>query len=135
MRALGAEQVIDYRAERFESLINNLDVVFDTVGGETLERSWTVLKPNGRLVTVATGSAVSTVPRVREAFFIVHPDQAQLRGLARLLDAGLLRPQVGAVFSLAQARAAYLRAHQGHIRGKLVLQVTEAAAEGLQGPG
>jgi NADPH:quinone reductase-like Zn-dependent oxidoreductase len=53
VRGLGADEVIDYRAERFEDVVRDVDVVFDTVGGETLERSWGVLKPGGRLVTVA----------------------------------------------------------------------------------
>ena len=52
--SLGANQVIDYRESRFEACVRDLDVVFDTVGGETLERSWNVLKPGGRMVTVVS---------------------------------------------------------------------------------
>ena len=60
VRRLGADEVIDYRAERFEDVVREVDVVFDTVGGETLERSWGVLKPGGRLVTVAASDEQTT---------------------------------------------------------------------------
>jgi NADPH:quinone reductase-like Zn-dependent oxidoreductase len=63
VRSLGADQVIDYRATRFEDRVRDFDVVFDTVGGETLERSWGVLRPGGRLVTVATSGAGARDPR------------------------------------------------------------------------
>jgi NADPH:quinone reductase-like Zn-dependent oxidoreductase len=76
VRSLGADQVIDYRAERFEDVVRDVDVVFDTVGGETLERSWGVLKPGGRLVTVAASGERTTDERVRAAYFIVEPRPA-----------------------------------------------------------
>src|ERR1043165_4395937 len=78
VRGLGADEVIDYRAERFEDVVRAVDVVFDTVGGETLARSWGVLKPGGRLVTVAASGGQMTDDRVRSAFFIVEPSRAQL---------------------------------------------------------
>jgi NADPH:quinone reductase-like Zn-dependent oxidoreductase len=65
---LGAEQVIDYRAVRFEENIPGMDVVFDTVGGETLQRSWGVLKPGGRMITIAADSETTTDNRVKQAF-------------------------------------------------------------------
>jgi NADPH:quinone reductase-like Zn-dependent oxidoreductase len=65
---LGAEQVIDYRAVRFEENISGMDVVFDTVGGETLQRSWGVLKPGGRMITIAADSETTTDNRVKQAF-------------------------------------------------------------------
>src|SRR5262245_44348145 len=57
---LGAAQVIDYRAVRFEDNIRDIDVVFDTVGGDTLQRSWAVLKPGGRMITIAADSEYTT---------------------------------------------------------------------------
>ena len=68
--------------------------MFDTVGGETLERSWGVLKPGGSLVTIATSGAGTQDPRVRKAFFIVQANRAQLDEIARLIDGGQLRPVV-----------------------------------------
>ncbi len=129
LRQLGADEVIDYRTTRFETVARDMDVVFDLVGGETLERSWGVLKSGGRLVTVATESESSADQRVQEAFFIMEPNRAQLIEIARLLDAGELRPPtVAAVFWLAQAREAYARAQQGHLGGKIALRVREEPA-------
>jgi NADPH:quinone reductase-like Zn-dependent oxidoreductase len=122
VRALGADEVIDYRAQRFEEVVHGLDVVFDTVGGETLERSWGVLKPGGRLVTVAASGERTTEERVRAAYFIVEPSRAQLTEIARLIDGGALRPVVGAVFPLAEARQAY---QHKPTHGKVVLRVAD----------
>jgi NADPH:quinone reductase-like Zn-dependent oxidoreductase len=122
VRSLGADEVIDYRAERFEDVVRDVDVVFDTVGGETLERSWGVLKPGGRLVTVAASGEQTTDERIRAAYFIVEPNRSQLAEIARLIDEGALRPVVGAVFPLAEARQAYQH-KPGH--GKVVLRVVD----------
>jgi NADPH:quinone reductase-like Zn-dependent oxidoreductase len=120
VRGLGADEVIDYRAQRFEDVVHEVDVVFDTVGGETLERSWGLLKPGGRLVTIATSGEGSQDPRMRGAFFIVQANRAQLAEIARLIDAGQLRPVVDAIFPLAQARLAY---EHKPAHGKVVLRV------------
>ena len=125
VRALGADLVIDYRKTRFEDLICDTDVIFDTVGGETLARSWRVLKPGGRVVTVATASGQSGEPRVRDAFMIVRADGSQLAQIAWMIDAGELRVFLEKTFDLAEAREAYHRAAQGGIRGKVALRVVE----------
>jgi len=122
VRSLGADEVIDYRAERFEDVARDVDVVFDTVGGETLERSWDVLKHGGRLVTVAASGEQTTDERVRAAYFIVEPSRTQLAEIARLIEGGALRPVVGAVFPLAEARQAY---QHKPVRGKVVLRVVD----------
>jgi NADPH:quinone reductase-like Zn-dependent oxidoreductase len=121
---LGAEQVIDYRARRFEDTVRDMDVVFDTVGGETLQRSWAVLKPSGRMITIAADSETTTDDRVKQAFFIVEPNHTQLTRIGELLEAGDLHPVVDAVLPLAQASAAYTGAvRQRRGRGKLVITV------------
>lgn len=122
VRSLGADEVIDYRAERFEDVVRDMDVVFDTVGGQTLERSWGVLKPSGRLVTVAASGERTTDERIRAAYFIVEPSRTQLEEIARLIDGGAVRPVVGAVFPLAEARQAY---QYKPVRGKVVLRVVD----------
>jgi NADPH:quinone reductase-like Zn-dependent oxidoreductase len=122
VRRLGADEVIDYRAERFEDVVRDVDVVFDTVGGETLERSWGVLKPGGRLVTVAASGEETTDERIRAAYFIVEPSRTQLAEIAQLIDGGALRPVVGAMFPLAEARQAYQHKPS---RGKVVLRVVD----------
>jgi NADPH:quinone reductase-like Zn-dependent oxidoreductase len=126
VRSLGADEVIDYRAERFEEKARGLDAVFDTVGGDTLRRSWGVLKPDGLLVTIAASEETSQDERTRAAFFIVEPRRAELEEVARLIDEGALQPIVGAVFPLAEGRQAY---QHKPVRGKVVLQVGDA---GLQ---
>jgi NADPH:quinone reductase-like Zn-dependent oxidoreductase len=122
VRRLGADEVIDYRAERFEDVVRDVDVVFDTVGGETLERSWGVLKPGGRLVTVAASDEQTNDERIRAAYFIVEPSRTQLAEIARLIEGGALRPVVGAVFPLAEARQAYQHKPR---HGKVVLRVVD----------
>lgn len=107
VRGLGAELTIDHHATRFEDVARDVDVVFDTVGGETLARSWQVLRPGGRLVTVAAAGERTHDPRVAAAFFIVQPSRVQLAHVAALIDAGDLRPLVGDRFPLAEARRAY----------------------------
>jgi NADPH:quinone reductase-like Zn-dependent oxidoreductase len=121
VRRLGADEVIDYRAQRFEDVVGSVDAVFDTVGGETLDRSWGVLKPGGRLVTAADPGE-TTDERSRAAYFIVEPNRTQLVEIARLIDGGALRPVVGAVFPLAEARQAYQ--HKPN-HGKVVLRVVD----------
>jgi NADPH:quinone reductase-like Zn-dependent oxidoreductase len=123
VRELGADNVIDYRAERFEERVRGVDAVFDTVGGDTLRRSWSVLKARGRLVTIAASEEGSQDERTREAFFIVEPRRTELEEIARLIDAGHIRPVVGAEFPLADAIKAY---QTKPIRGKVVLLIDGA---------
>ncbi len=123
VRELGADEVIDYRATRFEAVARDLDVVFDVLGGETLARSWAVLRPGGRMVTIVSPNEGTTDPRTKEAFFIVEPRQSQLAEIAQLLDAGKIRSFVEAVFPLAQTREAYARAVHGGMRGKVAIQI------------
>jgi NADPH:quinone reductase-like Zn-dependent oxidoreductase len=121
---LGAEQAIDYRAVRFEESIPAVDVVFDTVGGETLDRSWGVLKPGGRMITIAAENEAVADERVKRAFFIVEPNHQQLAEIGDLLQSEQLRPIVDAVLPLDRASEAY----QGQVRersgrGKMVVTV------------
>jgi NADPH:quinone reductase-like Zn-dependent oxidoreductase len=127
LRELGADEVIDYTAVRFEEKVRDLDVVLDTVGGDTLERSWQVLRAGGVLVTIAGDAPADKASQygVRGVDFIVKPSRAQLIEIARLIEAGAIRPIVEATFPLEQARAAFERGLSGHNRGKLVLQVAE----------
>jgi NADPH:quinone reductase-like Zn-dependent oxidoreductase len=120
VRQLGADEVIDHRATPFETVGRDIDVVFDTVGGETLDRSWSVLKPGGRMVTIAASGNQTNESRVRDAFFIVEPKAEQLAGIARLIAEGELRPVAGKAFPLKEAREAY---EHKPIRGKSVLAI------------
>jgi NADPH:quinone reductase-like Zn-dependent oxidoreductase len=122
--ALGADEVIDYKASRFEEQAKNIEIVFDTVGGETLDRSWKLLKPGGRLVTIAANGEGTTDQRVKDAFFIVEPNQKQLVEVARLLNAGSLKTFIRAVVPLEDAAFAYSREMQKkRPYGKVVIAV------------
>ena len=107
VKQLGADEVIDYTAVRFEEKVKDIDVVFDAVGGATRERSWSVLKAGGRLVTIAADSESSDDPRTKNAFFIVQPNQGQLREIGRRLDSGELRAFVKGVVPFNEADDAY----------------------------
>ena len=104
---LGAHEVIDYQAERFEKRVGKVAAVFDAVGGTTLHRSWDVLAPGGRLVTIAADSEGTQDERTKKAFFIVEPNGAQLTKIAHSLEAGELRCFVGAKVPFASASDAY----------------------------
>ena len=122
---LGADEVIDYRSGRFEESIHDVDVVFDTVGGETLKRSWRLLKPGGRMITIAADSEGTKDERIEKAFFIVEPNPKQMTEISQLLDAGQLQCFVDAVVPLVNASDAYcgsIRERNG--RGKIVLSIT-----------
>jgi len=123
---LGAAQVVDYERERFEEAAGRVDVVFDTVGGETLDRSWAMLRAGGRLVTIESAAAGSSDPRVKAAFFIVAPSRKQLTEIARLLEAGKLKPVIGSVFSLSQAPDVFAGKMPRRRRGKVVITVPDA---------
>jgi NADPH:quinone reductase-like Zn-dependent oxidoreductase len=125
VKRLGADEAIDYEASRFEIEAKDVDVVFDAVGGETLERSWGVLKPDGRMITIAAGSEGATDQRVKDAFFIVEPNQKQLVEIAKQLDAGRLRAFVKNTVPLNEAPAAYSgRVTSKNRYGKIVIAVS-----------
>ena len=124
---LGANEAIDYRTEHFEDRARDLDVVFDAVGGETLKRSWSLLKPRGRMVTIAADSEGTKDERIEKAFFIVEPNQRELTEISRLLDSGELQCFVDAVVPFVRASDAYcgtIEERRG--RGKMVLSIITA---------
>jgi NADPH:quinone reductase-like Zn-dependent oxidoreductase len=123
VRNLGAERVIDYRVSRFEECVRGVDVIFDSVGGDTLERSWSILNPGGRAVTIVSPAEGPTDPRVQQAFLIVEPNQKQLYEIARLLDEGSLRTVVDEVVPLERAPAVYAGLVPRQHRGKVVVAV------------
>jgi NADPH:quinone reductase-like Zn-dependent oxidoreductase len=121
-RVLGASEVIDYQKSKFEEKIQDADLVLDLVGGDTFQRSFGALREGGRVVTVATSSESTDDPKAKAAFFIVEANRQQLAELARLLDAGALRPIVSEVVPMSIATEAYL-APKKSTPGKIVLRV------------
>lgn len=125
VRELGAEEVIDYRTTRFEDSVADLDLVLDTVGGDTWERSWHVIRPGGRIVSIAVPRPPDRedVDGRRAIWFVVRPDREQLMEIGGLTDAGLLRPIVSGVLPLARGGEVYGRSGQRRGPGKAVLLV------------
>ncbi len=130
VRALGADEVIDYTSTPFEDVAAAVDVVLDAVGGETLERSLAVVRPGGSLVSIAGQPDAAEAERlgIGAQRILVHPDGRRLRIIGALLDAGSLKVDVEAVFPIADVADAHVRSEGRHTRGKLVLDVSPALA-------
>ena len=129
VRQLGADDVIDDIATPFDDAVDEVDLVFDTVGGHRLERSVALVRRGGRLVSVAEAppQAAATGHGVTAMYFVVEPNQEQLVALGALADAGSVRPEIDKVFPLADAKAAFERSTRPGRRGKIVLSVTSDA--------
>jgi len=122
VRSLGAENVIDYGAVPFETVVRDVDVVVDTVGGETLDRSWQILRPGGILVSVAAQvSQEQAEAHGVKAKTSTRAPAEKLSQITELLESKQITPVVGAVFSLAEARQAHELSQTGHGRGRIVL--------------
>lgn len=148
-RRLGADIVIDYKSQRFEEVVSDQDLVFDTQAGDIQHRSFAVLKRGGVLVSIAgkpdgrlarqwglnpfLGVALDFLSRktlrlakrhgVRYEYLFMHPSGEQLASIGRLIEAGSVRPVVDKVFPLAQVREALAHVEAGHATGKVVVEV------------
>ena len=127
VRDLGANTVIDYRTQRFEEEVRDADAVIDLVGGETQNRSFQVLRRGGKLISAVSRPDQHLAERhgVEAAFFLVNVTSQYLAEIARLVDGGKLRTNVGAVLPLADAREAHfmLERVRPQPKGKIVLAV------------
>ncbi len=120
---LGADRFIALEAEGLENVAGQADLVFDTIGGEVLARSPALLRPGGTLITIKADAPLPTDrDDITAVVFIQESSRAQLIELGRLVDQGHLRPQVAAVYPLAQAAAAYNAKAAGGMPGRIVLQ-------------
>jgi NADPH:quinone reductase-like Zn-dependent oxidoreductase len=123
--ALGAQTVIDYRTERFESRAQNVDAVLDLVGGETQTRSFDVLKAGGRLVSAVSPPNPAFAQRrgVEARFFLVDVTAGRLEPIAAMLASGAVSVEVAPVLPLEEAKAAHemLDGSRPKPRGKIVL--------------
>ncbi len=120
---LGADRFIALDADRLEDTAGQADLVLDTIGGEVLARSPALLRPGGTLVTIkAAAQPPASRDDISTVVFVQEPSRAQLIELARLVDEGHLRPQVGAVYPLPEAAKAYSAKAVGGIPGRIVLQ-------------
>ncbi|MEU1268704.1 NADP-dependent oxidoreductase [Streptomyces sp. NPDC005799] len=123
---LGADEVIDYTAVDFTEAVRDVDVVLDTIGGETVERSLGVLRPGGHLVTAVAEEDSELIARyeaagMRFSGIAVEPDPVALRGLVELVEQGRLRVHVQETFPFERVADAHRLLDGGHLQGKLVL--------------
>jgi NADPH:quinone reductase-like Zn-dependent oxidoreductase len=125
VRSLGADQAIDYSAQRFEEIVGDFDLVLAYVGGDVVERSWNVLKPTGVLVGTSSPDFVARVPAGRQGrFFAMQPDAARLEKLAADVANGALKSKVGEVVAFEEIPAAIERNRLGVRSGKAVADFT-----------
>ncbi len=122
---LGVDHAVDYQKTRFEDAEHDVDVVLDTVGGETQERSFKVLKKGGILVSLVQPPSQESATKygVRALFYGGHASSFDLVEIAKLIDADKLKPVVETILPLAEARRAHELSETGHARGKIVLKV------------
>jgi len=127
LREFAVDEPIDYTKQNFEDIARDVDVVLDTIGAETQERSWGVLKKGGILVSLvqppSEEKAISH--RVRGAMINTPPNGAALAEIGRLIDSGKIKVQVERILPLSEARRAHELSQSGHVRGKIVLRVME----------
>jgi NADPH:quinone reductase-like Zn-dependent oxidoreductase len=122
-RSFGAHEVFDGTGS-FENALEPVDLVFDTVGGDLLARSPALLRPGGRLVSVAEEPPPTDAP-IEASYFVVEPSREQLVEIGRLVDEGAVRPAIDSVFPLSEARAAFERSLERGKRGKVVIRVAD----------
>lgn len=126
--SLGADRAIDYQTTPFEQEVSNADIVLDTIGGDTQDRSWSVLKPQGILISTLSppSQSIAASKGVRAAMVMVQPQTSMLTEIANLLDSGQIKTFVDRIIPLSDARQAHELSQSGHLRGKLVLQVADS---------
>jgi NADPH:quinone reductase-like Zn-dependent oxidoreductase len=125
LKDLGVVQVIDYKSERFEHEVPKVDMVFDLMNGETQDRSWSVLKDGGALISTlrAPDPARAAEHHARTAHYMAQPNGRELEEIARPIDSGQVTPRVERTYPLEAAGEAERALEQEHVRGKIVLRL------------
>ena len=128
LRELGVDQAIDYSTTRFEDVVRDVDVVLDTMGGDTQQRSWSVLKPGGILISTVQPPSEETAAAhgVRQQFIATSPPIGKvLAEIATMVDAGQIKPEVSKILPLQEVGKAHEAIEGRHTRGKLALRVVD----------
>jgi NADPH:quinone reductase-like Zn-dependent oxidoreductase len=122
---LGADELIDYTTQRFENVARNIDVVLDTIGGDTQERSWNVLKKSGILVSLVQAPSENKAKEhgVHGIRLGAQANGRKLAEIAKIIDSGKVAPVIDRILPLSEARRAHELSQSGHTRGKIVLRV------------
>jgi NADPH:quinone reductase-like Zn-dependent oxidoreductase len=128
IRELGAEQVIDYKKTQVESVVKDVDLVFDTVGGETLERAYGLLKRGGILATIAGAPSQEKEKQfgIRTAWFSAQTSSQLLQQFAQLIVEGQVKVFIQKTFPLHEAKQAHETSQSGHGLGRIVLHIANA---------
>jgi NADPH:quinone reductase-like Zn-dependent oxidoreductase len=127
VKKLGADLVIDFKKEDFEKSISGYDAVLDLVGGETTNKSYSVLKKGGILVTLIGKPDPESDKKyqVKSLVMMTNTNTKNLNRLTELLDIGKIKPQIDKVFTLSQAIEAFKHLSEGHPRGKVVVRIND----------
>ena len=129
LRHLGAHEAIDYTKQRFEDIAHQIDFVLDTVGGETQERSWPVLKKDGALLSLVQPPSQEKAKQFRVRGIMgggqLNGAHTHLKQVAKLIDSSKLKPTIDRILPLNEARRAHELSQAGHVRGKIVLRVKD----------
>lgn len=126
VKSLGADHTIDYHQEDFSKL-RDIDVVFDTIGGETLKNSWKTLKKGGRLVSICDNpdEAIAMEHEVTATFCFVQPNSEQLDRLSELANSGQLKVNIDSEFGLNEVAKAHERSESGRAQGKIIINISK----------
>src|SRR2546430_2190419 len=127
LKELGADVAIDYTKQKFEDVAKDVDVVLDSVGGDTLSRSYGVVKKGGFIATLVADVNQTELDQrgIRGESISVAPNADELTEIGKLIDAKKIRVIVSQTFPLAEAVKAQEQAATGHTRGKIVLKVAD----------
>jgi NADPH:quinone reductase-like Zn-dependent oxidoreductase len=130
VRSLGAETVVDYTSTPFDQVVHDVDLVLDTIGGETLQRSMHVIKRGGTLVSLLGQLSQEKAQQlgiraIRKTAALPFPSSSLLQSITQLIDKGQVRAFVGKTFPLHEACQAQELSQTGHGRGRIVLHITD----------
>ncbi|AIQ60788.1 NADP-dependent oxidoreductase [Paenibacillus borealis] len=149
VKSLGADQIIDYKTEQFDQVLHNYDGVYDTIGGETLERAFSIVKPGGHVVSVSglpnarfgkeyglgflkvnllrlvtrRITRLERKTKVKYSFLFMKPSGRQLEIIAEYIESGAIKPVIDRVFPFAEAQQAMEYSESGRAKGKIILKI------------
>lgn len=121
LRQLGADEVLDYHQSDYLKAIKPVDLVLDTIGGDTFEASFGITKQGGKIVSIVDPN-VTGKNGIDATFVLVHPDASQLTEIAELIDSGDVKPLISEILPLSQAAIALDKSQNGHVVGKIILK-------------
>ncbi len=127
LKQLGADEVIDYKKQKFEESIKDIDVVFDLIGGDTQTKSVQVLKEGGILISTLgiVDKDLLAQKNIQGEAYMAQSIPEQLNQIAKLIDEGKVKPIIAKILPLEEAAEAHKEIAEGHVRGKIVLEVVK----------